>query len=195
MNYMIIDTANDVANYAIRSGGKDYVMYSPKGDRHSESVLKYIDKLLTESGLGLKDIDVFGVNIGPGSFTGVRIGLSVLKGFLAGGLSAKVVAFNSLEVLGEGRRGVVCFRASRDDFFAGDANIDKVTNVRVMTNAEIDALSEKYESTDFNVDAELDITERKAVAGDFVDINTLAPIYLKLSQAERMLKENGSESK
>ena len=195
MNYMIIDTANDVANYVIRSGNKDYVIQSPKGERHSERVLMNIDKLLSESGLKLKDIDVFGVNIGPGSFTGVRIGLSVLKGFFAGGLNAKVVAFNSLEVLGEGRRGVVCFRASRDDYFAGDADIDKVTNVRIMTNAEIDALTEKYESTDFSVDAELDVTVKKAEVGEFVDINTLAPIYLKLSQAERMLKENGSDSK
>lgn len=195
MNYMIIDTANDVANYAIRRNSEDYVLHSPKGDRHSESVLKYLDELLKKSGLKLKDIDVFGVNVGPGSFTGVRIGLSVLKGFFAGGLNAKVVTFNSLEVIGEGREGVVCFRASRDDYFAGDADINNVTNLRIMTNAEIDALTEKYESTDFGANAELNITERKASAGEFVDINTITAIYLKLSQAERMLKEDKGESK
>jgi tRNA threonylcarbamoyladenosine biosynthesis protein TsaB len=48
---------------------------------HSERLMTEIDHVLQQSGLAIHDIDVFGVAIGPGSFTGLRIGLSTAKGF------------------------------------------------------------------------------------------------------------------
>lgn len=48
---------------------------------HSERLLPSIEWLLKASGIPIKEIDVFAVSIGPGSFTGLRIGLSTVKGF------------------------------------------------------------------------------------------------------------------
>jgi tRNA threonylcarbamoyladenosine biosynthesis protein TsaB len=48
---------------------------------HSERLMTETAHVLKQSGLGISDIDVFGVAIGPGSFTGLRIGLSTVKGF------------------------------------------------------------------------------------------------------------------
>jgi len=48
---------------------------------HSERLMTEINHLLQQSGLTAHDIDIFGVAIGPGSFTGLRIGLSTAKGF------------------------------------------------------------------------------------------------------------------
>lgn len=48
---------------------------------HSERLMTEIDHVLKQSGLMISDIDVFAVAIGPGSFTGLRIGLSTVKGF------------------------------------------------------------------------------------------------------------------
>ncbi|MEW6068462.1 MAG: tRNA (adenosine(37)-N6)-threonylcarbamoyltransferase complex dimerization subunit type 1 TsaB [Nitrospirota bacterium] len=48
---------------------------------HSERLMTGIDHVLKQSGLQISDIDVFAVSIGPGSFTGLRIGLSTAKGF------------------------------------------------------------------------------------------------------------------
>jgi tRNA threonylcarbamoyladenosine biosynthesis protein TsaB len=48
---------------------------------HSERLMTEIDHVLQQAGLAIHDIDVFGVAIGPGSFTGLRIGLSTAKGF------------------------------------------------------------------------------------------------------------------
>jgi len=48
---------------------------------HSERLMTEVDHALKQAGLGISDIDVFGVAIGPGSFTGLRIGLSTVKGF------------------------------------------------------------------------------------------------------------------
>lgn len=48
---------------------------------HSESLMPLIDKLFKETNTSLKDIDLFAVDNGPGSFTGIRIGLSTVKAF------------------------------------------------------------------------------------------------------------------
>jgi tRNA threonylcarbamoyladenosine biosynthesis protein TsaB len=48
---------------------------------HSERLMTEIDHALKQAGLKVSDIDVFAVSIGPGSFTGLRIGLSTVKGF------------------------------------------------------------------------------------------------------------------
>ncbi len=48
---------------------------------HSERLMQSVDWLLTSCRLSIKDIDAFAVSIGPGSFTGLRIGLSTIKGF------------------------------------------------------------------------------------------------------------------
>jgi tRNA threonylcarbamoyladenosine biosynthesis protein TsaB len=48
---------------------------------HSERLMPSIEWLLNASGISIKDIDAFALSIGPGSFTGLRIGLSTVKGF------------------------------------------------------------------------------------------------------------------
>lgn len=48
---------------------------------HSERLMTEIDHVLKQAGLKVSDIDVFAIAIGPGSFTGLRIGLSTVKGF------------------------------------------------------------------------------------------------------------------
>jgi len=53
------------------------------GQTHSKHLLKIIDLSIASAGIAIKDIDGFAVAIGPGSFTGLRIGLSVVKGLAA----------------------------------------------------------------------------------------------------------------
>lgn len=65
---------------------------------HSERLMPAIDKLLKDAGADLKDLDGFAVSIGPGSFTGLRIGLAAIKGF-AMGCSRPIAAVSTLEAL------------------------------------------------------------------------------------------------
>jgi tRNA threonylcarbamoyladenosine biosynthesis protein TsaB len=65
---------------------------------HSEKLLKQIDLLLREAGWSLPDIDLFATVVGPGSFTGLRIGIATIKG-LAQTLDKPVVGISSLAML------------------------------------------------------------------------------------------------
>ncbi|MCK4859271.1 MAG: tRNA (adenosine(37)-N6)-threonylcarbamoyltransferase complex dimerization subunit type 1 TsaB [Candidatus Omnitrophica bacterium] len=68
------------------------------GLRHSERLLPTIKDILDASSFSLKDIDTFAIDIGPGSFTGLRIGLATLKG-LTFGEKKKVIGISSLDAL------------------------------------------------------------------------------------------------
>jgi tRNA threonylcarbamoyladenosine biosynthesis protein TsaB len=65
---------------------------------HSEKLMTEIDHILTQAGLTLSDMDVFAVAIGPGSFTGLRIGLSTVKG-LSYATGKPIVSVPTLEAL------------------------------------------------------------------------------------------------
>lgn len=65
---------------------------------HSEKLLGQIDLLLAEAGWQLSDLDLLAAVTGPGSFTGLRIGIATIKG-LAQVLDTPVVAVSSLEML------------------------------------------------------------------------------------------------
>ena len=68
------------------------------GKKHAETLLPLIDDLLEENGVTIHDIDLFAVDIGPGSFTGVRIGVSLVNA-LAFATGKQIVAVDSLETL------------------------------------------------------------------------------------------------
>lgn len=65
---------------------------------HSERLMSTVDRVLSDTGLTMSNIDGFGVSIGPGSFTGLRIGLSTVKG-LAFATGKPVAAVPTLKAL------------------------------------------------------------------------------------------------
>ena len=99
MKLLMIDTSTIVATAAVldedRLIAETIVNYKKK---HSEKMLPSIDHMLQDSGLKLGDIDVFGVVNGPGSFTGLRIGMATAKGF-AQALGKPMVTVSTLETL------------------------------------------------------------------------------------------------
>ena len=70
------------------------------GNTHSETLLPMIEAMLDRLDLEISDVDVFAVSAGPGSFTGVRIGVATVKG-LAFGSGKPCVGVSSLESLAE----------------------------------------------------------------------------------------------
>lgn len=115
MRILSVDTSNKVASVSVFDNNKLLnEKLSDDQKTHSEKLLPLIDSLLKEEEISIKDIDMFAVSVGPGSFTGIRIGVSTIKG-MAQALNKKVIAVTSLEGLIE---------------MANDANVCAIINAR-----------------------------------------------------------------
>jgi tRNA threonylcarbamoyladenosine biosynthesis protein TsaB len=99
---LAFDTATDVATVAVLRDGE------PLGERRSRAVavLADADELLREAGLRPDDLDLLAVGVGPGSFTGVRIGLAAARG-LGLALELPVAGVSTLEALAASGAGAV----------------------------------------------------------------------------------------
>lgn len=109
MKLLAIDTSNKIASVAIFENN-EFLGEKLSDDQktHSEKLLPIIDELLAELKLKISDIDLFAVSVGPGSFTGIRIGVSTIKG-IAQALDKRVIGVTALEGLIElGNNENVC---------------------------------------------------------------------------------------
>jgi tRNA threonylcarbamoyl adenosine modification protein YeaZ len=125
MLILAFDTATDVATSALV--GDDEVL----GERTSRAVtlLEDVDALLRQAGTHTRDVEALAVGIGPGSFTGVRIGLSTARG-LALALDIPVAGISTLAALAAGAPGAVpVIDARRREVFVPD---------RVLAPGELD---------------------------------------------------------
>ena len=81
MNILAVDTAGKTAAVAVwQDGSLLYELFGNTGLTHSETLLPMVDAALRACHLTTDDVDVYGVTAGPGSFTGLRIGLAAVKG-------------------------------------------------------------------------------------------------------------------
>lgn len=124
MNILAIDTSGVTASVALLQDETVLAeIFINLGRNHSEILLPSIDHLLMVSGLELRAIDVFACTVGPGSFTGIRIGVGTIKG-LAIAADRPVVGLSALEVLAMDARGFqrkICpmIDARREQVYAG----------------------------------------------------------------------------
>ena len=111
MKLLAIDTSGPVCGVAVLTDGLiRYECAVQNKLTHSVNLMPMVDAALQATGLTLADLDRLAVVTGPGSFTGVRIGVSTLKG-LAHGADKPCVAVDALEAMAAGAGafgGVVC---------------------------------------------------------------------------------------
>ncbi len=94
MNILTIDTATAVEMVAASSGSKVSDETREVGVSHSITLFESMDNALNELGIAIKDIDLVGVGIGPGSFTGIRIAVTTAR-MLAQLLGAPLVGIKT----------------------------------------------------------------------------------------------------
>lgn len=111
MNILMIDTSGPACGVAIaREGRLVCDMQLVSGRTHSQRVMPMVEAALAMSDMAVSDIDVFGAVTGPGSFTGVRIGVSSVKALAhaAGKLCVGVDALHALAANIQAFDGVIC---------------------------------------------------------------------------------------
>jgi len=99
VNIVAIETATETVGAAVRTEGGARAVFTLGGKRrHVETLAPALEHLLAQVGLAASDLDVVAVDLGPGLFTGLRVGVAAAKG-LAQALGIGVVGLSSLDIL------------------------------------------------------------------------------------------------
>lgn len=102
MKLLAIDTSSPVASAAVMDNGVlvgEYIINN--GKTHSQIIVPLVSDVLEKTGISISDIDVFATSLGPGSFTGLRIGVATAKSF-AQALDKPIIGVSSVEGLAVG---------------------------------------------------------------------------------------------
>ena len=146
-----VETATLSGSVALTRGDETVAaLAGDSGVSHSNTLLNDIDKLLREAQVDLSEIDLFAVAIGPGSFTGLRIGIATVKG-LAATLDRQCGGVPTLHAValsaGPSDRSVALLPAGRGEVFAQLLSVTKeglVTELDQATHISPQRLLAKY---------------------------------------------------
>ena len=202
--------------------------------KHSQTLIPMIHSMLKNSGIGLNDIDLFAVAAGPGSYTGVRIGVSAVNGMaferdipcvgvstlaamarMTESMSFDGIICSAMDArckqvytaLFECRDGIMS-RLTKDDVLKIDQLINQLSSIKksvlfIGDGAELCYNALKPTNLDVCLAPESVrlqnavgvALEAAAVNAPIVSGQPVAPIYLRLSQAERELNVINAERK
>lgn len=123
MKILAIDTSGRLASCALYENGALAAACTKDSQMdHSRTILPLCEEMVHSRGLRFRDIDVFAAAVGPGSFTGIRIGVSAVKGFaLAGNKPACGVSTLEATAALVPDEGLICaiLRARENEYFYG----------------------------------------------------------------------------
>ncbi|MBO7178167.1 MAG: tRNA (adenosine(37)-N6)-threonylcarbamoyltransferase complex dimerization subunit type 1 TsaB [Clostridia bacterium] len=182
MKACIIDSSANELALAVIDGDKIYEYVGNAGARrHTSEILVALDELFIKSGVSASELDYVGVVVGPGSFTGIRIGVSTANA-MAYACGAKLVEITDLEsMLALEDKALGLIDCKHDNYYClykDGENLDyKAQNV-----SEIEYAGKRILFTAPNLDNHVLTLKNKVAKGEF---STVAkPFYMKKSSAE-----------
>ncbi|WP_105623184.1 tRNA (adenosine(37)-N6)-threonylcarbamoyltransferase complex dimerization subunit type 1 TsaB, partial [Cronobacter malonaticus] len=101
MRILAIDTATEACSVALWDNDKTSALFELCPREHTQRILPMVSEILTESGVALSAMDALAFGRGPGSFTGVRIGIGIAQG-LALGAELPMVGVSTLMTMAQG---------------------------------------------------------------------------------------------
>ena len=235
MKILAIDTSSSRCTVCICENEEPLIELNSDDEKtHSEKLMPMISKIFDDSNLSLNNVDLLASCLGPGSFTGVRIGISTIKAF-SDVTNIPTVGVSSLEGLAYNVKndGLICsiIDAKNENIYYGIFEFKNsvckkcitlsTSNIHNLIN-ELTTLSSSYSSISFvgdgailyksflneslisrfnniffaqgnqNLASSISIAKcayNKYKNGEFGNSNSLTPLYLRKSQAERALEE------
>ncbi|QGW98877.1 tRNA (adenosine(37)-N6)-threonylcarbamoyltransferase complex dimerization subunit type 1 TsaB [Aeromonas veronii] len=101
MKILAVDTATEACSAALLVGNKLFSRWEEAPRDHTRKILSMVQAVLEDAGISLSDLDAIAFGRGPGSFTGVRIGISVAQG-LAFGAGVPLIGISTLAAMAQG---------------------------------------------------------------------------------------------
>lgn len=194
MKILSLDSATESATCAILDDNRvlSEITFNCK-KQHAQILMPIIDELFKSTGMSISDVDGFVASKGPGSFTGLRIGLATIKG-LCQGSKKPFVTVSTLDSLAYNLAytdGIICpiLDALRDNVYTAlfNFNDNKLNRISDYMNVSLDELisilKEKNCNISFVGDEALKFKER--LLSQLPNAN-YAPVHLNLAKASSM---------
>jgi len=199
MNVLIINSCNSNLEIVVKKDDKIFSKNELGIKKHNEIILDLVKEILEESNTTLNEIDMFGAVVGPGSFTGIRVGIATIKAF-KDALNKEVRGINNLEYLyhlaQKSNIDIVAIEGSLNSFFVAEKtdagmhiyphNINIETLTKISNGRKIGCyeISQQMKDENLNfVSLKLDNNILIQLLNNSKD-RVLTPIYYQLSQAE-----------
>ena len=191
MNVLAIDTSGSHLTVLIKTQAGTTINYKKDaGLKHSVTLLTEVESALESAKLSLKDINVFCAVTGPGSFTGIRIGVSTVKAF-AYAFNKKVLSVTSFDTIAydsEEQKVLAVIDARHGNYYVcGYENKKVCLAPSFIDESELKRLESEYkiitlESADIKNGLVNAVNAKIKSATD--DRESIVPLYVKKSQAE-----------
>ncbi len=196
---LAIDTTHELGSFALLRGGgllEEATLHAPNGFSHL--LYQHLAALLERHGVKPAEIDCFAAASGPGSFTGVRVGLACIKG-LAEATGKPAVAVSNLQALatlGHGPLRAAVIDARRGEIYGAvydDAGVEVMPEVVAKLEGWRQTLPEKTEIVEFTATMTLAaaigrIALGRLLKGEAEDPAALDANYVRRSDAELLFR-------
>ncbi len=189
MKILVVDTTFDNMCIACFNGEKTFSYVSCESSKkHNSMIMPSIDELLDRAGMKIDDVDYFGCVVGPGSFTGIRIGVATVKAlsFASGKKCVSITSFEELAYGEESQKFYAAIDCRHDSYYVATFENSSLVPVFVgeMSKDQLDKENCKviFKTQAADADKLIAVAKDKIEANDFSE---LMPYYLKKSQAER----------
>lgn len=214
MRILCINTAFANSDVAIKFDETVDSIVLPSSAKQAENILCAVDELVSKNNINVQQFDAMSCVVGPGSFTGVRIGVGLIKGMKLANPKIKLVSICSLDFMAyiwskkqpTGEYWCVLNALSGNIFACKyDKQGNRLTQPKMMFGEEladikgqvVGLVDENIELATDNIKLDalslLDFSEHKYDSNDFVSESEFLPIYLRKSQAESQLEQkNGN---
>lgn len=141
MKILALSTSSNILSIAVSSNDK-ILSYFHKDikNQHSSNIIEKVKITLNSANRDISDVDLFGVDIGPGSFTGLRVGVTAVK-MAAKVLEKPVVGISSLDIIAAGMSGKeklksVILDAKRKKVYSIIYRNDKMISEHLLTDID-----------------------------------------------------------
>ena len=205
MKFLFIDTSTLYLNVAIIDNNTIVFNHKEKVEKDmSSKIIPIIDEGFKNCSFSIKDINKIFIVNGPGSFTGIRIGVTVAK-TIAWTLKIDLIPLSSLEFIASTASNkkylVPMIDARRGNVFAGiyDQELNNILPDELISYEQLSKkINENYEQISYhlenNIKPDGDILKviNKHLFDKSVNPHTLKPNYLKLTEAEERLNDQRS---
>lgn len=188
MKFLIFDTTRE--NLSVFLFNENFIdeIHSEKNFKsHNKNILLFVEDLLSRNGLDFSEIDFFATNVGPGSFTGIRLGIATLNAFHIS-TRKPLIEYNVFEPIGyfSNKKVEIAINSIQDKYYYAEYENKTLIDIGEKDKSKLskDAIIlDKSSISENEIIKTVSLVIQKYQTRQFK--TQLAPLYLKKSQAEK----------